>query len=187
MSKIALLILVCSGCVAGLVLTAVRLPGIWLIVGGAALMGWLSQWVLIGVSPLMWVLGLAVLAEILEFLMSALITRRAGGSNKAAWGSLIGGFLGLFFLSIPLPIIGSIIGALLGCFLGAVVGELSVRGSLGHGTRVGISAAIGFAVGTATKVALAFVISIIVVTSVIQSEWPKPPATENTLPQSSFP
>ncbi len=172
MSKVALLVVVCAGCIIGVVLSAVRLPGIWLIAGGAALMGWLSQWELIGVTPTLWVLGLAVLAEILEFLMSAMITRRAGGSRKAAWGSLIGGFAGLLFFSIPLPIIGSIIGALLGCFLGAAIGELSVQGSLAHGTRVGISAAIGFAMGTATKVALAFIISIIVVTSVIKADWP---------------
>ena len=172
MSKVALLILVCVGCIVGLVLSAVRLPGIWLIAGGAALMGWLSQWELIGVTPLLWVLGLAVFAELLEFLMSVMITRRAGGSRKAAWGSLIGGFAGLLFLSIPLPVIGSIIGALLGCFLGAAIGEISARGSLAHGTRVGISAAIGFAMGTATKVALAFIISIIVVTSVARTGWP---------------
>lgn len=172
MNKVALLILVCAGCLVGVVLSAVRLPGIWLIAGGAALMGWLSQWQLIGFTPTLWVLGLAVLAEILEFLMSAMITRRAGGSRKAAWGSLIGGFAGLLFLSIPLPIIGSIIGALLGCFLGAAIGELSVRGSLTHGTRVGVSAAIGFAIGTATKVALAFIISIIVVTSFVKADWP---------------
>ncbi len=172
MSKVALVVLVCLGCLTGVLLSAVRLPGIWLIVGGAALMGWLTQWELIGVTPVLWVCGLAILAEVLEFLMSAVITRRAGGSRKAAWGALIGGFAGLLFLSIPLPIIGSIIGALLGCFLGAAIGELSVRGSLTHGTRVGVFAAIGFALGTATKVALAFTIAIIVVTSVIKADWP---------------
>jgi uncharacterized protein YqgC (DUF456 family) len=182
MSKIALLILACAGCLAGVILSAVRLPGIWLIAGGAALMGWLSQWQLITGTAILWVLGLAVLAEILEFLLSAIVTRRAGGSRKAAWGSLIGGFAGLLFLSIPLPIIGSIIGALLGCFLGAAIGELSARGSLAHGTRVGVSAAIGFAIGTATKVAIAFIISIIVVTSLIKADRPR-----NALPVSVSP
>jgi|CXWL01.1.fsa_nt_gi uncharacterized protein YqgC (DUF456 family) len=172
MSKVVLLFLVCLGCGTGVVLSAVRLPGIWLMVGGAALLGWLTQWELVGLTALLWICGLAILAEVLEFLMSAMITRRAGGSRKAAWGALIGGFVGLLFLSIPLPIIGSVIGALLGCFLGAAIGELSVRGSIKHGTRVGVSAAIGFALGTATKVALAFLISIIAVTSVINANWP---------------
>ena len=172
MSKVVLFLLVCLGCGIGVVLSAVRLPGIWLIVGGAALIGRLTQWELIGVTPVLWICGFAILAEVLEFLMSAMITRRAGGSSKAAWGALIGGFAGMLFLSIPLPIIGSVIGALLGCFLGASIGELSVRGSITHGTRVGVSAAIGFALGTATKVALAFIISIIVVTTVINADWP---------------
>lgn len=183
MSKVGLLILVCLGCVTGVVLSAVRLPGIWLIVGGAALMGWLSGWEWIGVTPLLWTCGLAILAEALEFLMSAMITRRAGGSGKAAWGALIGGFAGMLFLSIPLPIIGSVIGALLGCFLGAAIGELSVRGSWTHGTRVGLSAAIGFAIGAATKVAIAFVISIIVVASVLRADGPAANASTAT-PQS---
>ena len=167
------------GCLLGVVLSAVRLPGIWLIVGGAALMGWLSQWGLIGVKPLLWVCGLAVLAEILEFLMSAMITRQAGGSGRAAWGALIGGFAGLLFLSIPLPIVGSIIGALTGCFLGAAIGELAHQGifshkTVTHGTRVGVFAAIGFAFGSAVKVALALIISVIVVTSTIKADWPAP-------------
>jgi len=176
MTKALLLVLVSLGCFIGVLLSTVRLPGIWLIAGGAALMGWLSEWKLISGTALLWVLGLAVLAEILEFLMSAVLTRRGGGSGRAAWGALIGGFAGLLFLSIPLPVVGSIIGALLGCFLGAAIGELAQQGALSHGTithgtRVGVFAAIGFALGTATKVALAFVISIIVVTSTINADW----------------
>jgi len=172
MTKLGLLIVVSVGCLAGVVLSAVRLPGIWLIALGAFFMGWLTQWQLVSGSALGWILGLAVIAEVLEFLMSAVITRRAGGSGKAAWGALIGGFVGLVFLSIPLPVIGSMIGALLGCFLGAAIGEFSVGGSLDHGTRVGVSAAIGFALGAATKVALAFVVSIILFASVLKSNWP---------------
>jgi len=162
--------LVCLGCLVGVLLTAVRLPGTWLIVGGSALMGWLTNWKLIGVTLVLWIAGLAVLAEILEAVMSAMIARRAGGSHRAAWGALLGGFAGLIFLSFPLPVIGSVIGALLGCFFGAVIGELSVRGSLTHGTRVGVFATVGSALGTALKVAIAFVISILVVASVAKTD-----------------
>lgn len=172
MSKVAVVILISLGCLAGVVLSAIRLPGIWLIAGGGLLLGWMTHWELISVNALWWMIGLSVLAEVLEFVMSGLVTRRAGGSRKAALGALIGGFLGLLFFSISLPVIGSIIGALLGCFLGAAVGELSVRGSLAHGTRVGISAALGFALGAAVKVALAFIISIIAVSSAVTSNWP---------------
>ncbi len=172
MHKFALLSVVGLGCLVGVVLSALRLPGIWLIVGGAALMGWPTNWELVGVAPLLWMCGLAVLSEVLEFLMSALLTQRAGGSRKAAWGALLGGFIGLLFFSIPLPIVGSMIGALLGCFLGAAIGELSVQGSVAQGTRVGFSAAVGFAMGVATKIAFAFILSIIVIAAVTRADWP---------------
>ena len=172
MTKLGLLVIIAVGCLGSLVLSAVRLPGIWLVAFGSLLMGWLTNWQLVSATALAWIFGLAVGAEVLEFLMSAVVTRRAGGSGRAAWGALIGGFAGLFFLSIPLPVIGSMIGALLGCFLGAAFGELSVRGSLDQGTRVGVSAAIGFALGAATKVALTFVVSIILFASVLRANWP---------------
>lgn len=177
MSKLLVVILLGLGCIGGVLLSAVRLPGIWLIVAMALLFGVLSDWVLIGVQPLLWIFGLAVLAEILEFAMSAITTHHAGGSRRAAMGSLIGGFLGLIFLSIPLPIIGSIVGALAGCFIGAAVGELTHRGllskqTLQHGTRVALFAAIGFAAGTATKVGIAFIVSVIAVASVLGAKWP---------------
>lgn len=176
MTKFALLLLVFVGCLGGVVLSALRLPGLWLIVFGSLLMGWLTDWVLVSGMVLAWILGLGVLAEALEFLMSAFLTRRAGGSQKAAWGALLGGLVGLLFLSIPLPLFGSILGALLGCFLGAVLGEFSAQGSLGQGTRVGTAAVMGFALGAATKVALTLIVSIIVFWSVAGASWPTIPA-----------
>lgn len=171
MSKVIVIVLLGLTCLVGVTLSAVRLPGIWLIAGISFLISWLTHWQLISGAALLWIVGLGLLAEALEFAMSSLITRKAGGSSRAAWGALLGGFIGLLFFSIPLPIIGSAIGALLGCFLGAAIGELSIRGTLMDGTRVGVSAAIGFALGAALKVALAFVISIIVVVSALRSSW----------------
>lgn len=177
MSKALLIILLGLSCILGVVLSAIRLPGIWLIFSVALLFGFFTDWTLIGTQPLIWMFGLSLFAEILEFAMSAVTTRRAGGSRRAALGSLIGGFLGLIFLSIPLPIVGSIIGAIAGCFIGAAIGELSHQGtvsqrSLQHGTRVGVFAAIGFAAGTATKVGIAFILSVIAISSVLNSNWP---------------
>jgi uncharacterized protein YqgC (DUF456 family) len=68
---------------------------------------------------------LAVLAEMLEFILGAAGSRRAGGSTRAAAlaivGSLVGGIVGT---ALPLPMLGTLIGACLGAFIGSLLGDL---------------------------------------------------------------
>ncbi len=164
------LIIVAAGmiCLLAILLTALRLPGTWCLVFGAALYGWHTNWHAITVPTLAIVAGIALFAEAVELLMSAVIAQRAGGSRRAAWGGLAGGFLGMFFLAflIPVPLVGSMVGAIVGCFCGAAVAELSHRGDIGKGTRVGVFSALGMALGTAAKVGLALVMSTILMVSV---------------------
>lgn len=154
-------------CTLGVLMSAVRLPGTWLIVVGALVYAWWGEWQRVSVSTVLLLAGIALVAEAAEMLMSVLAARRAGGSRRAAWGGLFGGILGMFLLSIPIPVIGTVIGALLGCFAGALVAELSSGSDLARGTRVGYFSAMGFAFGSVAKMALAMVISSIILTSVI--------------------
>lgn len=153
-------------CTIGVLLTAVRLPGTWLIVMVAAGFGWWSDWNPLGMTTVFVLAGVAGVAEILELLMSVFTARRAGASRQAAWGGLIGGMVGMFLFSIPVPVIGTIVGAILGCFTGAALMEWIVRKKLAQGTRVGLFSALGFALGTATKMAVALVMTGIVLTAV---------------------
>jgi uncharacterized protein YqgC (DUF456 family) len=159
-------------CLIAVVMAALRLPGTWLILAAALVYGWWADWE--GVS--LWlVLGLviiAVVAEVFEFLASALTARRAGASRQAAWGGLIGGFLGMFLLSflVPIPVVGTVIGALLGCFIGATIAELNVRRHIGQGTKVGLFSALGFVVGMVAKTAMALAMAGILLTSVVFTE-----------------
>ncbi len=157
------------GCTLGIVLTAVRLPGTWLIVAVAVFYGWWTEWVQVGLIFILVLAGIALLGEAIELGTSMLTARRAGGSRRAAWGGLIGGFLGLFLLSflVPIPIVGSMAGALVGCFAGAMIGELTVRKELAQGTRVGLFSALGFVLGTVAKLAIAFVMAGVLLTTVI--------------------
>ena len=75
---------------------------------------------------------LMVIAEVLEWTLTARFTKKYGGSRRAGWGAVIGGMIGAI-VGIPIPIIGSIVGAFAGAFAGAFVFEMS-RGS-GGGTR----------------------------------------------------
>lgn len=150
----------CS-CLLGTAMTAVRLPGTWWILATAVVFSWWRGWP----GGMAWALGLlggaAILGEIVEFLGSLVLTRRAGASKFAGWGGLLGGLLGAVFLSfvIPIPIVGTVTGALFGCFLGAAVVEFAARKRVAQGTRVGYFAALGFVVGMATKVAVALAMS----------------------------
>lgn len=159
------------GCLIAVVLTAVRLPGTWCLVAGAGLYGWLTEWQAVTLSTLLLLSVIAAIGEILELFTSAVVARKAGGSRRAAWGGLVGGMLGMFFLSflLPVPFVGSMAGAIAGCFLGAAIAELTVRNHLAHGTRVGFFAALGMAIGTAAKVGLALVMSVFVIACALRS------------------
>ena len=157
-------------CLLGVTLTAVRLPGTWLIVLASGLCGWLTQWQRVTVTILLVLVGLAVVGEAIELLASMVTAKKAGASRQAAWGGLLGGILGMFIFSIPVPIIGTIVGAILGCFCGALIGEYLARKKLDQSAKVGLFSAVGFVLGMAAKLAIAFALSAILLTSVVCSE-----------------
>jgi len=146
-------------CLAAVLCTVVRLPGTWVIVAAAAGYGWLTDWAHVGVTFVVIFAGVAVVGEVVELAMSAVTARKAGASRRAGWGALIGGFVGMFIFSLPLPLIGTIFGALVGCFVGALVAELTVKKEFAHGAKVGTFSAIGFVLGMVTKIALAMMMA----------------------------
>ncbi len=167
-------------CILSVLMTALRLPGTWLMLVAAVGYGWWSDWQRVGAVAVAVLGGLALIGEAAELLMSVATAKRAGASRRATWGGLIGGLLGAIFLSsmfsIPFPVlgtlIGAMIGALVGCFAGATIAELTGGKSLHHGAKVGVFAAIGFALGTAIKLAIAMGMAAIVICSILFS----PPA-----------
>jgi uncharacterized protein len=159
------LLLLATGLV-GLALTAIGLPGLWiflLVALGLALGGLDGA---PGPTALGIGLGLAFLAEIIEWVASVRWTRRSGGSRRAGWGALIGGLVGAV-VGIPVPILGSVLGSFAGSFLGALAAEYSATGRGGLAGRVAWGALIGRIVATAFKMAL----GVIIVTVIVASAW----------------
>jgi uncharacterized protein len=103
--------------------------------------------------------AIMIVAEGLEWVLTARFTRKYGGSRRAGWGAIIGGMVGAF-LGVPVPIVGSVIGAFVGAFIGAFAFEFS-RGS-GHGTatRVAWGALVGRVTAAALKVAFGLVMAV---------------------------
>ncbi len=143
----------------GLLLVPLGLPGIWLIVGAAAVYNPLVKADVIGTGTIIGVLVLAIIAEVIEFTLAARFTRQYGGSRRAGWGAIIGGMIGAV-IGVPVPVIGSVIGAFVGSFVGALVAEWSRGTRTGAATRVATGALLGRAAATAAKIGIGFVMAV---------------------------
>jgi uncharacterized protein YqgC (DUF456 family) len=128
---------------AGMLLPVV--PGAPVLFLGLLFGAWAEDFHYIGVWTLLILAGMAGLTYVVEFVASALGVRKYGGSPRAMWGAVVGGFAGMFF-GIP--------GILLGPFVGAVLGELSLQRSLDQASRAGFGTVVGLAVGIAGKLAI---------------------------------
>ena len=161
-----LLVLFIAAMLLSIFVVPLGLPGTFIMVGIAILANYVAAagigWIAIGIS-----LALAVIAEVLEWTMSAKFARKYGGSKRAGWGAIIGGLLGAF-AGIPVPVIGSMIGAFGGAFLGALVAEWTQpQADAASATRVATGALIGKAAATAVKLGIAFTIAFMLTLSLI--------------------
>ncbi len=115
------LIVFCLFALSGIALTIAGIGGTFLIVLGALLYDLISWSFVITPSTLLWITGLAVFGEILEWLIT-LASYKAGVKKYGLMGIIIGGIAGGILLSV-IPIIGTIIGLVLGAMLGAFIGQ----------------------------------------------------------------
>jgi uncharacterized protein len=100
------------------------LPGTWLMVLVTALLKWwqpeyvLVSWTVLGAAT-----DLAALGEVLEFVLGAAGSCRAGGSKRAAALAILGSLVrGIAGTALPVPLVGTLIGACLGVFAGSLIG-----------------------------------------------------------------
>jgi len=141
-----------------ILLIPLGLPGTWVMLGAAVAyaamthesIGWVSI-VIVGV--------LAIIGEILEFMLAGRYARRYGGSKRAGWGAMVGGVVGAF-AGIPLPIIGSMIGSFLGAFAGALLFEIAGGVRAGPAAKVATGALLGRVTAAALKVGIGFVMAV---------------------------
>lgn len=159
MDALAIAILI-FGIVAGLVLIPLGLPGLWVMVGGILIYGWLTDFRSLSVALIAIVLAIAFIGEIIESWLGFRFAKRYGGSSRSGWGALIGGIVGAI-VGVPVPVIGSVIGAFLGAFAGAALFEYSASRQLGVAGRAGWGAVVGRAAAAAAKIALGVIIAVI--------------------------
>jgi uncharacterized protein YqgC (DUF456 family) len=148
----------------GLVLTAIGLPGVWIFLLLATALPLLGAANAPSGAALAVGFGLALIAEIVEWVAQVRWTGRSGGSRRAGWGALAGGIAGAF-AGVPIPILGPIIGSFAGSFLGALVAEYSLTRDRGLAGKVAWGALIGRVVATTIKIGLGVVIAVVIIGS----------------------
>jgi uncharacterized protein YqgC (DUF456 family) len=155
--------------------TLVTIPGNWLILGLAALFAWLLPeaadsggrgftW-----HAVMYLLGLAILGEIVEFSAGAAGAAKQGASRRGVALSIVGamaGSLAGLFVGLPIPVLGPLIVAVLGgaagAFVGAYIGEAWKGRVEEDRIAVGRGAFVGRLWGTAAKLAIGAIMLVIV-------------------------
>ena len=133
------------------------LPGLW-IMTAVVLAGWLMGEV--GMLVLAVTVLLALVAELIEFLIVKRLTEQYGGSRKAFWGAIGGGLIGVI-VGAPVPVVGSILAALIGTFIGAALVTWLETRELVAAHRVGWGAVIGRGISAVTKTAAGLTIFVL--------------------------
>jgi uncharacterized protein len=138
-------------------LTVFGLPGNWIMVILSAGFAWAFPehfgWTMVAV-----IAGLALVAEVIEFLASGAGLAKGGSKRGAALaivGSLVGSALGAA-VGLPIPWIGSVVGVLifssLGAMGGAILGEVWKGKDTASSIQIGQAAFWGRLFGTLAKV-----------------------------------
>jgi hypothetical protein len=146
---ITLLWILCAALIllglAGIVLPV--LPGTVLVWGGIVLGAWIDDFTRVGVSTVVVISVLAVLAWALDYVAGLMGAQKAGASKQALLGAAIGTVLGLFM---------GLVGVLFMPLVGAAVGEYLAQKNHARAVKVGVATWVGIMVGLIAKVVLAF-------------------------------
>jgi uncharacterized protein YqgC (DUF456 family) len=98
--------------------------------------------------------ALAVVGEIIEAALGAVIIARRGGGRWGIIGSIIGGFAGVIVGAGIAPPFGSVILGFIGVFVGAVLGEYYKQRKMEPAMRVGFWSFVGRMAAVASKLAV---------------------------------
>jgi len=148
--EITLLWILCAALIlsglAGTVLPV--LPGTVLVWGGIVLGAWIDDFNRVGVTTVVVVSVLAVLAWGLDYVAGLMGAKKAGASKLALLGAAVGTVLGLFM---------GLVGVLFMPLVGAAAGEYLAQKDQARALKVGLATWVGIMVGLIAKVVLAFI------------------------------
>jgi uncharacterized protein YqgC (DUF456 family) len=171
----------------GLVLAAFTLPGLWLMLAGAAVYAWLTHGYYLSYHTLIALFLLALAAEIAELFLGGAGAKKAGASGWGIAGGLLGAIIGGICLTpfIPIPILGTIIGICLGSFAGAFVVEALMGQPLTRSVAIGYGAAKGRLTGIVGKVGIGVVMVLLTMVAAFPFKCSRPASVAATMPTTA--
>ncbi len=123
------------------------LPGLPMIFLGAWLIGYIDDYQLVGVTPIITIGVLTVIGLIVDWVAQSLGAKKAGATKLGIIGSMIGTFVGIFT---------GLWGLLFMPLIGAAIGEFIDHQDMIKSGKVGIATWLGMIIGTVVKLGLAF-------------------------------
>jgi uncharacterized protein YqgC (DUF456 family) len=124
------------------------LPGTPLIVLGALVYAFFTDFGTVGLQELLILGGISILTYVLDYTAGAFGAKKFGGSWWGAVGALVGAVAGFFFGPL---------GLVLGPIVGAWIGELARSRHLDTSVRSAFGTIVGMLLGTVAKLSLALV------------------------------
>lgn len=179
-------------CLAGLAISVVGLPGLWLMVASAVVFSLATGGVVLTWKTVVAVALLAAASEVAEFLAGAAGSKTAGGTWRGIVGAVVGGIAG-GIVGVPIPILGPILGAILGAAVGAGVLELTgERPDVRQAGNVAWGAAKGRFWGVVSKLTFGTVMLVVLLVYAfpLRSDVPaqqEPAAVEENAPAETAP
>ncbi len=129
------------------------LPGVPVAALGAVLAAWIVGFKSFGLTPLFSILGLAVLAQLIDLAGNWLGARVYGARRAGLWGGVLGSLAGLLLF----PPFGFLLGAL----VGAVLFELATGRAFDEALRAGVGAFVGALGGTVVKLLIVVAMAVV--------------------------
>jgi uncharacterized protein YqgC (DUF456 family) len=147
MLNILIYILLAILSLAGLILTVLNFPGVWLIYISTVILSVMDGFDSIPVTTLVILFVVSVLSTFIDNIVVAMGTKKMGGSIWGMIGAILGGIVGV--------VVGGIPGMFLGPLLGAVLLEYTFsHKDINQSFKAGIGSAIGVLVGIALRIAI---------------------------------
>lgn len=163
MSVLLLKALVTLVLLAALMSVPFGVPGVWFMIAalfGAVLAGWVDWPVWCALT------ALALLSEILEFVILERMGRRFGGTRGAFWGALAGGLAGVV-IGLPVPLVGPLFAGFLGTFMGAAAVTFCATRSMDDASRVGWGMLLARVLSVGLKVGVGIAILFVGITALV--------------------
>jgi len=134
----------------GVLLTFIGFAGTFLVVIGAVLYNVITWSFAIPNTIILWIVGLAVFGEILEWLITYIGAKKQGVSTYGIVGTVMGAVIGASLFSV-VPVFGTIVGLIVGALVGAFLGEFYHTGQAAKAWKAAKAALTGRALVILSK------------------------------------